>query len=806
MNRFLLIAIFFAFFVSNTQAQEATEDWVSLQDNVFSYSSPRALDLTGDGIKDIVVGAGRENQATNNGIFAVDGSNGETLWTVPTRNQIYASPVFQDINNDGVADIFIGGREAEFYAVSGASGEVLWEFFPQADTVNPVDSGWYNFYSPQWLPDQDGDGLQDLLLANGGDYSATILTEDRPQGNILVVSSADGSVIAKAGVPDEKETYMSPLVADFYNNGNLYIIFGTGGENDFNSGHIYKAPLTALLNNDLSEAEIVIESPEKGFIAPPSLVDLNDDSVLDIIVNAYDGKVIAVDGLTNQYLWEATIEGGETNASPAIGHFNDDNVPDVFSTYAIGLAPTFTDFRQVMIDGATGEIQYNESVGFFQFNSPSVADLDQDGFDEVIMSTNAIDFQTFDATHEVRIFDFNDNTNEIIYGTLPGLNVNSTGLLENIDNDGNLDFIYLHSEEPQIGNTDAGLLLKKLSLSTPDDIEIPWGGYLGTTYNSEYKNLKEPCDESEYDFEVTTTPIACGGLGSASIATNMCNGDCEFIWLSENLQFISSGETVEDLEEGTYFLNIVNFDECNYYRQVIIEATEAGVDLNTQATNATACDANDGSVYIQFETGTPPYITNFNGAMSSPTNVAVYLQNNLSAGTYEFSVTDALGCTTQETIIIEPIPLEVNYTEQCENGICAFQLGISGGSGNYTATINNEEITNNNFIITETGTYSLLVEDENGCSYAEELEIIVTSINDLSEKNIRWEQKAEQLSIISEELISNWQLFSIEGKLISFSKISAKAHEISLESLSNGIYFIKIEINNKIFTRKLCKK
>ncbi len=788
-------------------AQEVTESWSSNQTGVYSYSSPRAIDLTGDGIKDIVLGAGRENQESSKGIIAVNGSNGETLWTVPTRNQIYASPIFQDITNDGVADIFIGGREAEFYAVNGANGNIIWEFFPQADTVNPVDSGWYNFYSPQWLPDQNGDGIQDLLLANGGDYNATILNEDRPQGNIMVVSGLNGSVLAIAGVPDEKETYMSPLVADLYNSGTLQIIFGTGGENDFNSGHIYKAPLSDLMNNDLSNAQIVLASPEKGFIAPPSLADLNDDSVLDIIVNAYDGKVVAVSGLDNSVLWEAQIQGGETNASPGIGHFNDDNIPDIFSTYAIGLAPTFTDFRQVMIDGETGEILFNESIGFFQFNSPTVADLDQDGFDEVIMTTNEINTQTFDAMHDVRIFDFNDGTNEIVYGPLQGANVNSTALLSNIDNNGQLDFIYIHSQEASIGNTEAGFFLKKLELDTPDNIDIAWGGYIGTNYDGSYENPKEPCNEADYFVTVETTAVGCGTLGSATVTTDLCaSGNCETIWLNENFVVAATSSTAENLEAGTYYIKIINLDECEYNQQVIIETSESDIELLVTANIASACNASDGSVFIEFESGTPPYITNFNGAESSPTNVSVYLQNNLAPGTYNFSVSDAQGCTSSQEIIIEPLPIEVTYTEQCDAGICAYQINVSGGSGNYTATINGETITNNNFLINENGSYELIVEDGSGCLYQETITVEITSIETITENNISFKQFPNQIIIESETPIQSWELININGQVINNDSQLATKHQINTQNLANGVYLLKFEINNEKIIEKFYKK
>lgn len=808
-----IIGLFILLFSIQLNAQTATLDWQSPTNGVYSYSSPRATDLNNDGIKDIVLGAGRENQTSNAGVVAIDGSNGVNLWSVPTRNQIFSSPIFQDITSDGRADVFIGGRAAEFYAIDGANGNVIWEFFPDADTVNPVDSGWYNFYSPQWVPDQDNDGYADLLLANGGDYNATILDEDRPQGNLLVVSSEDGSILAQAGVPDGKETYMSPLVVDLYNNGDLHVIYGTGGENSFNSGNIYKARLADLMNNDLSQSEIVFTSPEKGFIAPPSLADLDDDSVLDIIINAYDGKVVAVNGLYNNIMWEATIEGGETNASPGIGHFNDDDVPDVFATYAIGLAPTFTDFRHIMIDGASGEIQYNESIGFFQFNSPTIADLDQDGFDEVIMTTNAVDLQSFDASHEVRIFDFNDGTNEIVYGTLDGANVNSTALLDNIDNDGMLDFIYLHSQEAGIGNTESGFFLKKLSLDTSDDIAIPWGGYLGTSYDGSYKNPKEPCDESEFDFDldIVNSDTGCGGGASAFASSNMCEGDvCEYIWLNEEFVVIHGGQNIEGLTAGTYYLRIVNFDECDYLTQFTIEAGESngeGIEISSMITDASDCSEADGEVMIQFLSGEPPYITNFNGAESSPTNISFYYNENLAPGTYTFSVTDAQGCTTEETIEVGPASFEVSLEEICDAGMCTYTIIIEGQSNDYSIMVNEEEVIDNTFTISNTSTNTLVIEDENGCVYEEifETEIITSSIEDLI-SNIEFIQTDNYLYLNTDQYIEQWEIYNVEGKRLMSENTYSNTLSIDINNLITGVYLLYVKINERKFSQKFYKK
>lgn len=63
--------------------------------------------------------------------------------------------------------------------------KLIWSFFPGRTNADVSDQGWYNFTTPQLIPDQDGDGLKDLLIANGGNPKAAAGDPDRPAGRLL---------------------------------------------------------------------------------------------------------------------------------------------------------------------------------------------------------------------------------------------------------------------------------------------------------------------------------------------------------------------------------------------------------------------------------------------------------------------------------------------------------------------------------------------------------------------------------------------------------------------------------------------
>ncbi|HEY3500906.1 MAG TPA: PQQ-binding-like beta-propeller repeat protein, partial [Polyangiaceae bacterium] len=146
-------------------ALEAPEPvWRYTLDDSIGFSV-RVEDLDGDGEPEVLVPHGVEDPPSG-GVVALSGETGEVVWTAPAEQQLYGSPVFLDVTGDGVKDVFAGGRNIEFLALDGASGQLVWRF--EADGV----VGSYNFYTAAFVPDQPGDGLAELLVANGGEDRA----------------------------------------------------------------------------------------------------------------------------------------------------------------------------------------------------------------------------------------------------------------------------------------------------------------------------------------------------------------------------------------------------------------------------------------------------------------------------------------------------------------------------------------------------------------------------------------------------------------------------------------------------------
>ena len=463
-------------------------------DHLASISSPRAADLNGDGVKDLVVGRGAESlsgeylmlgearfapmHSSVGYATAYDGRNGETLWQAEADGELFGAPLLIDLNRDGVSDAVIGGRNSALIAVDGAAGERLWSF------VHDRKSAPLNFYTAQPLNDQNGDGVSEILIANGGDPSRPAFAP-RPAGRLMVLNGADGALISPDGVtsasaetPDRAETYMSAYWA--WGNpqfGGGSVLFGTGGETQ--AGALWSAPLAGLLRGDLSEArQLTHPITFKGAVAPPALADLTGDGTLDIAAALFDGRIAAIDGSSGVIKWERIVPAAETWGTPAPGRFNKDKTPDLFVSFSIGRWPFYAGSVHMAVDGRSGEVLWKEERDEPFFSSPLTLDMDGDGVDEaliLIADTDRNRSQLYRFSGAGRPL---EAVGEPYLGRAVG-----TPLIDDLDGDGTLEIALTAFIGPPDGAVST-LYVESLGVSSAN--HVGWGGYLGTRGDGVY--------------------------------------------------------------------------------------------------------------------------------------------------------------------------------------------------------------------------------------------------------------------------------------------------------------------------------
>lgn len=460
-----------------------------------SQSSPRAVDLNKDGTLDLVMGAGKnEFEDSAYGVLAIDGVTGELIWNHPAMDQVYGSGSFQDVNGDDFPDVFIGGRGPYFKGIDGQSGELLWEYDTLRYTDHPVlRHARFNFNNSVWIPDQNGDGIKELLVSNGGNAEAAPFeSEGRFPGVLMVLDPRNGEVLAADSMPDGQETYLSPILLPAEGNRRARVVFGTGGETL--SGSLYLAELQDLMNNDLSASERIASEKGHGFIASPVAADLDRDGYLDLIAISHASSVFAISGQTLEFLWQQAMPGTECSNSFAVGHFTDDDIPDLFTFVSKGIWPENTGSVQVMLDGKNGEIVHQQELGCTGFSSPIAYDLNRDGRDEVIFSINtydcarAIDDESaFLIENKLLLMDFSSGEFHNLDQSKGFKNIFSTPWIGDLDGDGFLDLVHCQYFSHSDILSFLGMRVKRIDLPIKIRKEVRWGSIMGSRGDGIYQ-------------------------------------------------------------------------------------------------------------------------------------------------------------------------------------------------------------------------------------------------------------------------------------------------------------------------------
>jgi len=491
LGKLIFKAVFVASFFTACKNDGKTKTqviWVKNLPVIGSLSSPRTSDLNNDGILDIVMGAGKnEYQKSDMGIVAFDGKSGNLLWKQESIDQVFGSATFCDVTGDKIKDVFIGGRSPQMKGIDGKSGALLWDYKHERYDSDPIlQHARFNFNNSILVPDQNNDGLQDLLTINGGNPAAAPYSEkDRVPGVLMLFNTKTGDVIAADTMPDGKESYMTPVCFTQPASKEIFVLLGTGGETI--DGKLYLTTLAEFRNKKMASAKILADEKGHGFIAPPTLADINKDGYIDIIAITHGSKALAIDGKDHHILWTRTFPGTECSNSFAPGYFTDDDVPDFFTFISKGAWPNSAGSVEVMLDGKTGGIAYMDSIGCTGFSSPVIYDLNGDGRDEAIISINNFDCALGYAAkspqameNKLVAIDFASKSVNTMDQAQGFKNIFSTPWIGDLDGDGYLDLIYCQYYHHSDLVAFLGMRIKRVDLPVKIKKQVLWGAYLGS--------------------------------------------------------------------------------------------------------------------------------------------------------------------------------------------------------------------------------------------------------------------------------------------------------------------------------------
>ena len=227
------------------------------------------------------------------------------------------------------------------------------------------------------------------------------------------------------------------------------------------------------------------------------------------------------------------------------------------------------------------------------------------------------------------------------------------------------------------------------------------------------------CSNVSFDFSASTTnDNSCNDSNDGQIDLSFTGGTApySFVW--------SNGATTEDLNNlapGDYNVTVTDNNGCEGTYSASISEPSA-INASTNATNVACSGGDNGAVQLSVSGGTAPY------TYSWSTGATTQNINNLTAGNYRVTITDANNCSTTQSASVDQAGDLVVSVDQATNVSCnggndgAISISVTGGTAPYSYSwsngANTEDITG-----LVAGDYTGTATDANGCSMVVEVTI-----------------------------------------------------------------------------------
>ena len=295
--------------------------------------------------------------------------------------------------------------------------------------------------------------------------------------------------------------------------------------------------------------------------------------------------------------------------------------------------------------------------------------------------------------------------------------------------------------------------------------------------------------------------IHCNGEQNGQINTQVTGGQSPYTFLWNNS---SSSDTLEHLAAGLYELTLTDLNNCLDTSLSVTIIEPSILEINTNSVVKPTCyDLANGSLDIGIIGGNPNYTYLWsNGETSSQLN-------ELKAGTYHVTITDASNCKINTSFLLsQPSAISITDTVWVENYLGFIDITTAGGTPKYTYSWSNGE-TSEDIENLGTGNYVLEITDENNCVYSQTYQIeiplliptVITPNND--GKNDTWKMSGiSEYPLINIEIFNRWGdlIFSYEGSGLDYSSSINNQWGGSWNGrpLPFGTYVFILNLNNNV--------
>ncbi len=339
-----------------------------------------------------------------------------------------------------------------------------------------------------------------------------------------------------------------------------------------------------------------------------------------------------------------------------------------------------------------------------------------------------------------------------------------------------------------------------LPIGTGNSLTVNQAGSYFAQITNEYN-----CTQFSESINVSILESETPNIVSSTENNNLCeneeiilsvDGDfTDYQWFINNNEITGANQAIYTIEqEGIYTLSITNQNGCSYLSNPIeigsgempsVEITMQGSSQLCEGESTTLIAANNYDSYQWLLNGNP-----INNATQSILTVS-------ETGIYSLLVENQNGCSTtsenMEIIVSNTLTIEIGIqgnTQLCEGE--STTLVAANNFDNYQWLLNGSPIDNatqSSLIISEAGIYSLLVENQNGCTAtSNNIEVSVSesltvSISPQSDTQLC---EGESTSLIALGEFDSYQ-WLINGNPI------ANANQQTLTTSEEGVYSLFVE-------------
>ncbi|WP_185113949.1 T9SS type A sorting domain-containing protein [Fulvivirga imtechensis] len=233
----------------------------------------------------------------------------------------------------------------------------------------------------------------------------------------------------------------------------------------------------------------------------------------------------------------------------------------------------------------------------------------------------------------------------------------------------------------------------------------------------EVVNIPSP---TAIDYTVTSSIPSChdSSDGSIEVQASGGSGGYSYSWNTGN-----TGTSLDNITSGTYSLTITDVNGCTLDTEIVLDGVDP-VSLHIDNTTLPTCVGGvDGSITVSAAGGNGGY------SYSWDTGETGAVIDQISAGSYEVTVTDSKGCVVTQTIDLpDPAPFTIDIGDEVE--ICtgsSYVIASNVDNAVYSWTSDNGFTSEDQKVtLSEQGIYSLHVTNTDGCEAEDSFTLIVS--------------------------------------------------------------------------------